>query len=337
MEHSIPSPEQLTLFTRIQMDKKTIVVTGGHGFIGSRFIKHVYENTDFNIINIDKNTYAADPERIPKNIRIDRERYMSVGMCITSDFNGIALPIRQKMLAAKYVVNFAAESHVDNSIEDGTPFVRSNIEGVFNLLNFFKDSKDFINHGKFIQISTDEVYGDMCDLRGNQSADESFSLRPSSYYSASKASADLLVQSAARTFGISYLITRSCNNYGPNQDPEKFLPKVYKCIQEGEEIPVYGDGEQIREWIHVDDNVRLIAKLTLSMETGVFNIGTGHQLTNNQIIDRIGEISNKTVFTKNVEDRLGHDKKYSLDCRKLNHPFYLAAERFDSFLTNNYS
>ena len=319
------------------MDKETIVVTGGHGFIGSRFIKHVYDNTELNIINIDKNTYAADPERIPKKIRLDNERYMVVDMCITSDFNDCALPIRQKMLSAKYVVNFAAESHVDNSIEDGTPFVRSNIEGVFNLLNFFKESKDFINYGKFIQISTDEVYGDMCDLRGNQSADESFSLRPSSYYSASKASADLLVQSAARTFGINYLITRSCNNYGPNQDSEKFLPKVYECIQEGEEIPIYGDGEQIREWIHVDDNVRLITKLALSMDKGIFNIGTGHKLTNNQIIDRIGELSNKTVFTKNVEDRLGHDKKYSLDCRKLNHPFFLAAERFDTYLINNYS
>ena len=294
---------------------KTIVITGGHGFIGSRFVKCVYENTNFNIINIDKNTYAADAERIPRSIRTDRERYTTVDMCITKDFNTCYPELISQLMSAEYVVNFAAETHVDNSIEDGRPFVRSNIEGVLNLLEFFRHSSKLL---KFVQISTDEVYGDMHDLRGKPSSNESFSLRPSSYYSASKASADLLVQSSARTFGVPYLITRSCNNFGPNQDPEKFIPKVFKTIKEGGAVPVYGDGQQVREWIHVDDNVQDILNLALSFHKDqVYNIGSGYLYSNVQILMKIGIALGTGVKTEFVKDRLGHDKMYMLDCAKL--------------------
>jgi len=294
--------------------KKTMVITGGLGFIGSRFIKAVYEKTDYSIINIDSHTYAADHDRIPLEIRQDSKRYRFMEEDICRDFNELEFLEQDALLGAEYVVNFAAESHVDNSIADGRPFVRTNVEGVLNLLEYFKHAKPL---KKFIQISTDEVYGDMYDLRGRQSADESFSLRPSSYYSATKASAELLVQSAARTFGVPYLITRSCNNFGPNQDPEKLLPKIFKSISEGGKVPVYGDGLQSREWMHVDDNCEVILELTLSTVTNEsYNIGSGFHYKNIEIINFIGEILGKEVNREFVSDRLGHDKAYRLNNSK---------------------
>tara|TARA_R110000751_G_scaffold194458_2_gene299853 strand:- start:1142 stop:2131 length:990 start_codon:yes stop_codon:yes gene_type:complete len=295
---------------------KTIVITGGLGFIGSRFIKHVYEHTQYKIINIDKHTYAADHDRIPLPIRLDVDRYsfLEVDIRNLSDWNS-DVP-KAELLKAHYVVNFAAESHVDNSISDGKPFVRSNVEGVLSLLEFFKGSK---NLKKFVQISTDEVYGDMTEVRGEQASDESYPLKPSSYYSASKASADLLVQSAERTFGIPYLITRSCNNFGPGQHKEKFLPTVFNSIKSGLPIPVYGNGEQIREWMHVDDNVANILELTQSTKAvnQVVNIGSGASLKNIEIIKLMGMYLEREPEMEFVKDRLGHDKAYRLDCTKL--------------------
>ena len=230
----------------MKIKAKTIVVTGGLGFIGSRFINHVYYNTPHNIINVDKHTYAANHDRISMEIRSNVDRYRFVKMDICED-----IAKHREIHEADYVVNFAAESHVDNSIVDGSPFIKSNVMGVFNLLEKFKDAPHL---RKFVQISTDEVYGDMEDYRKPSYATESYPLKPSSYYSASKASADLLVQSAARTYGIDYLITRSCNNFGPGQDPEKFLPKIAKCIEDGTPVPVYGNGEQVREYLQPDDD-----------------------------------------------------------------------------------
>ena len=145
--------------------------------------------------------------------------------------------------------------------------MKTNVMGVYNLLEQFKDAP---NLRRFVQISTDEVYGDMADYRGKPYATESFPLKPSSYYSASKASAELLVQSAARTFGIPYLITRTCNNYGPGQDAEKLLPKIAQCISEGGTVPVYGDGNQVREWMFVDENVEIIHGLMMTAPQTMF-------------------------------------------------------------------
>ena len=296
---------------------KTIVVTGGLGFIGARFIKCVYENTQYSIINIDKETYAADLNRVPYSIRADSNRYRYMNDDICKNFNNLPAVEQKELLNAEYVVNFAAESHVDNSIADGRPFVKSNVEGVLSLIEFFKKSK---NLKKFVQISTDEVYGDMAEVRGNQSSDEGFPLRPSSYYSAAKASADLLVQSAHRTFGFPFLITRSCNNFGPGQHEEKFLPKVFKSIKNGDPIPVYGDGSQIREWIHTDDNVSDILQLMLSPKVlnQVVNIGSGVHFRNIEIVKMIGNFLGRNPEMEFVADRLGHDKVYRLDCAKLN-------------------
>lgn len=295
----------------IEIKPFTIVVTGGLGFIGSRFIKYVYENTSHNIINLDKCTYASDPSRISTHIQEDSERYSFLKIDICSD------DVRKypEIAEADFVVNFAAESHVDNSIEDGKPFIDSNVMGVYNLLGLFKDAP---NLRKFVQISTDEVYGDMADLRGNQSANESYPLKPSSYYSASKASADLLVQSAARTYGTPYLITRTCNNFGPGQNPEKFLPKITKSIREGTPVPVYGDGNQVREWILVDENVEVIYGLMMTAaNNNVFNIGGPTSHTNNEVIEMISRATKKEVDYEYVEDRLGHDRRYALDSTKL--------------------
>ena len=294
----------------IKIKPHTIVVTGGLGFIGSRFIKYIYENTDHNIINVDKHTYAADHDRIPLNVRQDIERYRFLQSDICDNIIKY-----DEVRDAEYVVNFAAESHVDNSIENGEPFMKTNVMGVYNLLEQFKDAP---NLRRFVQISTDEVYGDMADYRGKPYATESFPLKPSSYYSASKASAELLVQSAARTFGIPYLITRSCNNYGPGQDAEKLLPKIAQCISEGGTVPVYGDGNQVREWMFVDENVEIIHGLMMTApRDNVYNIGTGDSYTNNEVVSMIADAVGKEVNYEYVEDRLGHDRRYALDSNKL--------------------
>ena len=295
----------------IKIKPHTIVVTGGLGFIGARFVKYVYDNTPHNIINVDKHTYAADHDRIPLRIRsdVDRYRYLKADIC------GDDMMKYPEIEGAEYVVNFAAESHVDNSIADGKPFMNTNVMGVYNLLEQFKDAP---NLRRFVQISTDEVYGDMKDYRGDTYATESFPLKPSSYYSASKASAELLVQSAARTFGIPFLITRSCNNFGPGQDAEKLLPKIAKCIAEGSPVPVYGDGTQVREWMFVDENVEIIYGLMMTAyEDNVYNIGTGCSYTNNEVVELISEALKKDVKYEYVKDRLGHDRRYALDSSKL--------------------
>jgi dTDP-glucose 4,6-dehydratase len=292
-----------------QKDSKLIVVTGGWGFIGSRFVKAVLENTSYNVKVIDKLTYAGKRVRVYNHID---PKYQMRLQELRKDISDVSFA---DVAQAEYIVNFAAESHVDNSIKDGKPFIKSNIEGVFNLL---ERAKKIEGLKKFVQVSTDEVYGDMYDLRGRQYADETFKLRPSSYYSASKASADLLVESAARTFGVPYIITRSCNNFGPNQDPEKFIPKIFKSISKGDEVPIYGDGLQSREWIHVDDNAQIILELTLSgAEDEVYNIGSGFHYKNIEIVNYIGGILGKEVLRTKVKDRLGHDRVYRLDSKKV--------------------
>jgi len=215
------------------------------------------------------------------------------------------------------MVHFAAESHVDNSIIDGRPFVRTNVEGTYNLLECARRNPRL---KKFIHISTDEVYGDMADhIAINHAAQEGDRLSPSSYYSATKASSDLLVMSAHRTFNLPYLITRTCNNFGEHQDPEKFLPKIYKSIMDDIEVPLYGEGDQVREWMYVYDNVGVIIDLMFddSVINEIHNIGSGIHFKNIEIINMISEIIGKPVKFKHVEDRLGHDKRYSLNLFKL--------------------
>jgi len=278
-----------------------IVVTGGMGFIGSHFINFLLENTNHQIMVVDKLTYAANPNNIKGQVE-----FIQKDICdITENDLG----------KYDYLVHFAAESHVDNSISNGLPFIKTNVQGTFNLLEVARKNKYL---KKFFHISTDEVYGDMDDYVGNKVANEDFNLKGSSYYSATKVSSDMLVMAAGRTYNLPYLITRTCNNYGENQHPEKFIPKILKSIKEGKEIPVYGDGNQIREWIHADDNTKAIYTLLLSDKVNdIYNIGTGELYTNNELIKIIGEsVGESNVKFKYVEDRLGHDRRYSLDSGK---------------------
>jgi dTDP-glucose 4,6-dehydratase len=283
-----------------------IIVTGGAGFIGSAFINHLKKNYQCDIVCIDNLSYCANKD----NIKYDVE-FIEKDICeITSEDLG----------EYDYMVHFAAESHVDNSIKNGLPFVKTNVEGTFNLLECARKNP---NLRKFVHISTDEVYGDMDyekdSLIYNKAATENHPLKPSSYYSSTKTSSDLLVMSANRTYGLPFLITRTCNNFGEHQYEEKFLPKIYKSIKNGDKIPVYGDGTQIREWIYVYDNVRIICDLMFDDEVinDIYNIGSGVRCRNIDLINKISYLLKQEVDYHFVPDRLGHDKAYRLNSSKL--------------------
>ena len=293
-----------------------VIVTGGAGFIGSAFINHLLDNFECDVLCVDKLTYAGRKDNIKHNVS-----FLQKDICdVTADELG----------EFDYIVHFAAESHVDNSISNGLPFVKTNVEGTFNLLEISRKNR---NLKKFIHISTDEVYGDMDEhFSINHSAKEEDELKPSSYYSATKAASDMLVLSANRTYGLPYLITRTCNNFGEHQFEEKFLPTIARSIKEGIPVPVYGDGEQIREWMYVYDNVKVICDLMFDDEVinQVMNIGTGFRVTNLNIINKIATVLNSEVNIKHVEDRLGHDRKYSLYSKKMKN-YYLNKQKTIEF------
>jgi dTDP-glucose 4,6-dehydratase len=285
-----------------------VVVTGGAGFIGSAFINHLLDNFECEVLCIDKLTYAGKLNNIKHGFY-----FLKKDICDVTE---------EEIGEFDYMVHFAAESHVDNSIKNGLPFIKSNVEGTYNLLEIARKNK---NLKKFIHISTDEVYGDMEENPNiRKESNEYYKIKGSSYYSASKAASDLLVEAAGRTYGLPYLITRTCNNFGEHQFEEKFLPKIAKSISEDVEIPVYGDGKQVREWMYVYDNVKVICDLMFDedVKNEVYNIGTGFRVQNLDIVNKIAEILNNEVKIKHVEDRLGHDRVYSLDCGKL-YTFYL--------------
>ena len=280
-----------------------IIVTGGAGFIGSAFINYLLDNFECDVLCVDKLTYAGRRKNLKHNVP-----FLHKDICdVTSEDLG----------EFDYIVHFAAESHVDNSITNGLPFVRTNVEGTFNLLEISRKNKKL---KKFIHISTDEVYGDMDEhIAINHTALETDHLKPSSYYSATKTASDMLVLAANRTYGLPYLITRTCNNFGEHQFEEKFLPTIARSINNGNSIPVYGDGKQVREWMYVYDNVKVICDLLFDDEVvnDIYNIGTTFRVTNLDIIKNISYILNKEVEIKHVEDRLGHDRKYGLNCFKM--------------------
>lgn len=294
-----------------------IVVTGGLGFIGSHFVNYVNENTDHEILIVDKITYAADKNNIKQPTPIIEKDICDVTAEELGEYD--------------YIVHFAAESHVDNSIKNGLPFVRSNVEGTFNLIEVARKNP---NLKKFLHISTDEVYGDRYN---KDESHETTPLEASSYYSATKTASDLLVMAAGRTYDFPYLITRTCNNYGENQHNEKFVPKIIHSIKNELEVPVYGDGKQIREWIHADDNAAAIYKLLMSDKVKeVYNIGTKEKYQNIEILKIIGEFLGKEVKFKYVEDRLGHDRKYALDCDKFKFEFGgIQTIKFKEWLSKN--
>ena len=282
-----------------------LLVTGGLGFIGSEFVRQESARRKFqNIFVLDSYTYAANPdslESIANNQNVE---------IIRGDINDVQL-IDELANEVNYIVNFAAESHVDNSIIDIEPFLNANILGVSKLLQATKKH----NIQRFVQISTDEVYGSI----NNGSFVETDRLNPRNPYSASKASAEFLCNSFQNTYGLDVVITRTCNNYGPYQQFEKFIPTAIKALIEGRKIPVYGDGSQVREWIHVSDNCRAITKvLEEGVSGGIYNIGTSRHIKNldlaRLLIAELGLNENSLEY---VSDRPGHDQRYSISSNKI--------------------
>lgn len=286
---------------------KRLLIVGGAGFIGLHYLEHVlstkaYSDMDFSVHVIDKLTYSSN-----KNyLRELQNTYDFKFSCI--DINDF-IELSRVFDFPDYVINFAAESHVDNSILRPRIFAETNYVGVSNLLELAKERKAF----RFMQISTDEVYGSLLDGE----ATESTHLSPSSPYSASKAAADLLVQAFHTTYGLNTVISRTCNNFGPGQHPEKLIPRAIKLIGENKPVPVYGSGQNVREWIDVRDNVQTIHQLLLEGKEGeIYNIGSGFRISNLDLLSEMFRFAGRGQY-EFVEDRLGHDERYALDSTKV--------------------
>jgi dTDP-glucose 4,6-dehydratase len=297
---------------------KKILVTGGCGFIGSSYIQNILNNyDDIEVQNIDLMTYATSKKTLAL---LDKYKNFSHSALDISNFSLIDKEI--KSFDPDLIVNFAAESHVDNSIEGALPFVNSNILGVFNLLEISKNLRDR-NKKKFLfhQISTDEVYG---DLDASEPAfTEEHPYDPSSPYSATKASADMLVSAWGRTFEIPYLITNCSNNFGPRQYSEKLIPKIIFNAMNNIDIPIYGNGLNIRDWIYVDDHTQAIIELhKKDIVADRFNIGGDNEITNLDLVENIIKILeshyNLNPRIKFVGDRKGHDARYAINMKKTN-------------------
>ena len=288
---------------------KNILITGGCGFIGSNFIAHIFDKYDYNIWNIDSLTYAANISNLREEIR-QSSRYHFLD-CDINNFKRVRDTVVSNEI--KFIVNFAAESHVDNSISNSSPFIHSNINGTHNLLTILHD----YGVEKYLQISTDEVYGSLKEE--DPAFTEGHTIRPNSPYAASKASADLLCRSFFKTYGYPIAITRCSNNYGPNQHPEKLIPLVIKNAKKGLDIPIYGDGRNIRDWIHVADHCEAIDKVLHDGIPGeIYNIGGKNEIRNIDIVKTILSLLNKsTDQIKFAEDRAGHDWRYAIDNSKI--------------------
>jgi len=300
---------------------KNVLVTGGAGFIGSNFVKYMLGKHDYRIINVDALTYAGNLENL-EDIA-DNQNYVFIRADIRD---------RDKMdeIFASYgidtVVNFAAESHVDRSIVEPEIFLTTNIIGTQVLLDVAKKywkvnpddkyCKDFKSGVKFLQVSTDEVYG---ELGKTGMFVETMPLLPNNPYSASKASADLMVRAYNETFGIPINITRCSNNYGPYQFPEKLIPLMINNCLKDKELPVYGDGMQIRDWLHVTDHCSAIdTVLHKGLDGEVYNIGGNNEKANIEIVKLIIETLGKSKeLIKYVKDRPGHDRRYAIDNTKI--------------------
>lgn len=286
-----------------------LLVTGGAGFMGSSFIRHMLSSHVVRITTIDALTYASDMDSLSSVVGKKNFKFIKGDI---SDRDLVFDIVRDER--PDVIVNFAAETHVDNSIKDSSLFLRSNVLGTASLL----DAVNRFSIPRFHQISTDEVYGDL-PLDSADSFYESSPLRPNNPYSATKASADLLALSYHRTYGTPVTISRSVNNYGSFQNREKLIPMVIDRVMKGERIPVYSKGENIRSWIYVEDHSRAVEKILLSGRIGeIYNISSGYEERNidvvKYIIRKLGAAESLIEFSP---DRPGHDKRYSLDTEKM--------------------
>jgi dTDP-glucose 4,6-dehydratase len=284
---------------------RSVLVTGGCGFIGSNFIHYFLEaEPEVSLVNFDALTYAGNLANLAAVAEHPRYRFVH-GDITDRD------AVRQAVAGVQGVINFAAESHVDRSIQDSAPFVRTNVLGTQVLLDAARE------HGvsKYVQVSTDEVYG---SLGPTGAFTEETPLAPNSPYAASKAAADLLVRSYVHTFGLPAVITRCSNNYGPYQFPEKLIPLFISNLMRDESVPVYGDGLQVRDWIHVRDHSAAIHQAWRDGRPGeVYNFGGRCERTNLVLTHTLLDVLGKPrSLIKYVKDRPGHDRRYAIDCAK---------------------
>ena len=282
-----------------------VLVCGGAGFIGSYFIKNYLKNNpDSKIINLDVLTIGSNLKNLKDVENNSNYKFIKDDIRNESVINNLVKDI-------DVTINFAAESHVDRSIANPKPFLETNIIGTYSILEATRKYDK-----QFIHVSTDEIYG---DAYGKSSFNENSQINPSNPYAATKAAADHLVSSYHRTYGINCITTRCTNNFGPNQFPEKLIPKVIiRCIKDLK-IPLYGDGMQIRSWIYVNDHVQAIENLISKGKSGqVYNITAYEEITNKTIVEKILDILEKPYsMIEYVGDRPGHDKRYSVDCTKI--------------------
>ena len=278
------------------------IVTGGCGFIGSNFVNFLNKIVEDEIVVLDNLTYAGDSDNL---IESDKVRVVQCDITHQQCVDDLILHNQPKA-----IFHFAAESHVDNSIKDPTIFVHTNTVGTMNLLQAVKELS---SRTRFVHVSTDEVYGAL-DHDG-PSFLETKLLEPNNVYSASKAGADLLVRAYHKTFGLNVVTTRCCNNYGPHQHTEKLLPKVISNALNDLPIPVYGKGDQVREWIFVEDHCRAIWEIYNNGDNGqIYNIGSGIEVANLDLVKQVLSKLNKPFkLIKFVKDRPGHDFRYSID------------------------
>jgi dTDP-glucose 4,6-dehydratase len=286
----------------------TILVTGGMGFIGSNFIRYVLrEHPGAQVVNLDKVTYAGNPRNLD-DLRTDaRYRFVRADVC---DAGALCEALSAERV--DQIVHFAAETHVDRSIHDAGDFIRTNVEGTRVLLDAARNA----GMRRFLHISTDEVYGSLGD---SGAFTEASPLQPNSPYAASKTGADVLVRAYHVTYGLPAVITRTCNNYGPYQFPEKFIPLMIVNAFRGEPLPIYGDGLYVREWLHVEDHCRaLAAVLALGRPGEVYNIGSGEERPNIEVAREILRLTGRPeTLLRHVKDRPGHDRRYALDHTKI--------------------
>jgi dTDP-glucose 4,6-dehydratase len=283
-----------------------LFVTGGAGFIGSNFIRHVLGlGKGYAVVNYDSLTYAGNLANLESVAADPRYAFMKGDICNAS-------AVEAAMNGCDAIVHFAAESHVDRSIYEPSAAIETNVTGTFVLLQITRK----LHIERFVHISTDEVYG---DIPADQFADENSAIQPSSPYSASKAASDLLVRSYVRTYGFPGLITRSSNNYGPYQFPEKFLPLLIANALEHKPLPIYGDGRQQRDWLHVEDNCRgIVAVLERGRVGETYNIG-GLDIEENLVMAQrlLRSMGEPETLLSYVKDRPGHDRRYALKCDKI--------------------
>ena len=296
---------------------KRFVVTGGTGFIGSNLVKFLL-NKNYFVINIDKLSYSANPynlKEISKN-----KNYIFFKQDINNQNEILKILNRYKPIG---IFNLAAETHVDRSIDDPKKFIKANVVGVYNLLEtikkYIKKNRKKI---KLVHVSTDEVYG---DIKIGKRSNEKFSYNPSSPYSASKASADHLIKAFVRTYKLPAIISNCCNNYGPNQFPEKLIPKLIYNIINNKPLPIYAKGKNSREWIHVQDHCEALLKIFHKGNIGEsYNVGSNQNIKNIDMAKKLIKILKtdlimigNNVKIKLVKDRPGHDFRYALDCKKI--------------------